>query len=138
MPVACAASLGNLRTVPQALLTASIARLDAERIDAICRAANAPSVGRRSARWPDAAAMAEALVRSGDHRDPPPRHETAVAVHGRQPHSIGRTTHLTAVPAEAAAGPEDLTGDVEILRPEILAALGNRWESNALPLGGNP
>jgi mRNA interferase MazF len=38
MPVACAVSLDNLRTVPQALLTGSITRLDAERMDAICRA----------------------------------------------------------------------------------------------------
>ncbi len=33
MPVECAISLDNLRTVPQALLTESITRLDAERID---------------------------------------------------------------------------------------------------------
>jgi mRNA interferase MazF len=38
MPVGCAVSLDNLRTVPQALLTESITRLDAERMDAICRA----------------------------------------------------------------------------------------------------
>jgi len=38
MPVECAVSLDNLRTVPQALLTESIARLDAERLDAICKA----------------------------------------------------------------------------------------------------
>jgi mRNA interferase MazF len=38
MPVACAVSLDNLRTVPQALLTESITQLDAERMDAICRA----------------------------------------------------------------------------------------------------
>lgn len=38
MPVACAVSLDNLRTVPQALVTESITRLDVERLDAICRA----------------------------------------------------------------------------------------------------
>jgi len=38
MPVACAVSLDNLRTVPKALLTESITQLDAERMDAICRA----------------------------------------------------------------------------------------------------
>jgi mRNA interferase MazF len=38
MPVECAISLDNLRTVPQALLTESITQLDAERIEAICRA----------------------------------------------------------------------------------------------------
>ena len=38
MPTACAVSLDNLRTVPQALLTESITRLDAERMAAICRA----------------------------------------------------------------------------------------------------
>lgn len=38
MPIACAVSLDNLRTVPQALLTESITRVDAERMDAICRA----------------------------------------------------------------------------------------------------
>jgi mRNA interferase MazF len=38
MPVPCAVSLDNLRTVPQALLTESITRLGAERMDAICRA----------------------------------------------------------------------------------------------------
>jgi mRNA interferase MazF len=38
MPVDCAVSLDNLRTVPQALLTESITRLDAERLDAICKA----------------------------------------------------------------------------------------------------
>jgi mRNA interferase MazF len=38
MPIACAVSLDNLRTVPQALLTESITRLDAERMDALCRA----------------------------------------------------------------------------------------------------
>jgi mRNA interferase MazF len=38
MPVECAVRLDNLRTVPQALLTESITRLDAERLDAICTA----------------------------------------------------------------------------------------------------
>jgi mRNA-degrading endonuclease toxin of MazEF toxin-antitoxin module len=38
MPVECAVTLDNLRTVPEALLTESITRLDAERLDAICRA----------------------------------------------------------------------------------------------------
>jgi mRNA interferase MazF len=38
MPVACAVSLDNLRTVPQALLTEPITRLDAARMDLICRA----------------------------------------------------------------------------------------------------
>jgi len=38
MPVECAVSLDNVRTVPQALLTESITRLDAERLDAICKA----------------------------------------------------------------------------------------------------
>jgi mRNA interferase MazF len=38
MPVECAVSLDNLRTVPQALLTETITRLDAEHMDAICRA----------------------------------------------------------------------------------------------------
>ena len=38
MPVECAVSLDNLRTVPQALLTESITRLDAERMDEVCRA----------------------------------------------------------------------------------------------------
>jgi mRNA-degrading endonuclease toxin of MazEF toxin-antitoxin module len=38
MPVACAVSLDNLRTVPQALLTDRITRLDAVRMDAVCRA----------------------------------------------------------------------------------------------------
>ncbi len=38
MPIECAVSLDNLRTVPQALLTTSITRLDAERMGAICRA----------------------------------------------------------------------------------------------------
>jgi mRNA interferase MazF len=38
MPVECAVSLDNLRTVPKALLTESITKLDPERMDAICRA----------------------------------------------------------------------------------------------------
>jgi mRNA interferase MazF len=38
MPVACAVSLDNVRTVPQALLTEPITRLDAVKMDAICRA----------------------------------------------------------------------------------------------------
>jgi mRNA interferase MazF len=38
MPVECAVSLDNLRTVPKALLTESITKLGAERIAAICRA----------------------------------------------------------------------------------------------------
>jgi len=38
MPVESAVSLDNLRTVPQALLTESITRLDADRMHAICQA----------------------------------------------------------------------------------------------------
>ena len=38
MPIACAVSLDNLRTVPQALLTESITRLDAQRMTAVCQA----------------------------------------------------------------------------------------------------
>jgi mRNA interferase MazF len=38
MPVACAVSLDNLRTVPQGLLTEPITRLDPTKMDAICRA----------------------------------------------------------------------------------------------------
>jgi mRNA interferase MazF len=38
LPVECAVSLDNLRTVPQALLTESITRLEADRLDAICEA----------------------------------------------------------------------------------------------------
>lgn len=38
MPVECAVSLDNLRTVPKALLTESITKLDPERMDAVCRA----------------------------------------------------------------------------------------------------
>jgi mRNA interferase MazF len=38
MPVECAVSLDNLRTVPKALLTESITKLDPEHMDTICRA----------------------------------------------------------------------------------------------------
>jgi mRNA interferase MazF len=38
MPVACAVSLDNLRTVPQALLTEPITTLNAAKLDLICRA----------------------------------------------------------------------------------------------------
>ncbi|MBV9817404.1 MAG: type II toxin-antitoxin system PemK/MazF family toxin [Solirubrobacterales bacterium] len=38
MPIECAVGLDNLRTVPQALLTEPITRLDAVRMDEICRA----------------------------------------------------------------------------------------------------
>jgi mRNA interferase MazF len=38
MPVECAVSLDNLRTVPRALLTEPITRLDPARMEAICRA----------------------------------------------------------------------------------------------------
>jgi mRNA interferase MazF len=38
MPIACAGSLDNLRTVPQALLTESITQLDAQQMTAVCRA----------------------------------------------------------------------------------------------------
>ena len=38
MPVECAVSLDNLRTVPQALLTESITQLGSERTDVVCRA----------------------------------------------------------------------------------------------------
>jgi mRNA interferase MazF len=38
MPVECAISLDNLRTVPRSLLTEPITRLGAERMDEICRA----------------------------------------------------------------------------------------------------
>lgn len=38
MPIECVVSLDNLRTVPQALLTKSITRLDPDQMDAICRA----------------------------------------------------------------------------------------------------
>ena len=38
MPVECAVSLDNLRTVPQTLLTESITQLGSERMGAVCRA----------------------------------------------------------------------------------------------------
>jgi len=38
MPLECAVSLDNLRTVPRALLTEPITQLDAAQMDAICRA----------------------------------------------------------------------------------------------------
>jgi len=38
MPVECAISLDNLRTVPRALITESITRLDATRMSDVCRA----------------------------------------------------------------------------------------------------
>lgn len=38
MAVACAVSLDNLRTVPRALLTEPITKLDAAKMDAICQA----------------------------------------------------------------------------------------------------
>jgi mRNA interferase MazF len=38
MPIECAVSLDNLRTVPQALLTRPITKLDFTRMSAICRA----------------------------------------------------------------------------------------------------
>ena len=38
LPVECVVSLDNLRTIPQALLTQSITRLDSEQMNAICRA----------------------------------------------------------------------------------------------------
>lgn len=38
MPVECAVSLDNLRTVPRALLTEPITRLEPARMDAVCRA----------------------------------------------------------------------------------------------------
>ena len=38
MPVACAVSLDNLRTVPQALLTEPITRLDEAKMSLICSA----------------------------------------------------------------------------------------------------
>lgn len=38
MPVECAISLDNLRTVPRALLTESITRLDSVKMTAVCRA----------------------------------------------------------------------------------------------------
>ena len=38
MPIECAVSVGNLRTVPQALLTRPITKLDSTRMSAICQA----------------------------------------------------------------------------------------------------
>jgi mRNA interferase MazF len=38
MPVECAVSLDNLRTVPRALLTEPIIKLDSARMEAVCRA----------------------------------------------------------------------------------------------------
>ena len=38
MPVACAASFDNLRTIPKAALTTRITRLHPERLDDACRA----------------------------------------------------------------------------------------------------
>ncbi len=38
MPIECAVSLDNLRTVPQALLTRPITKLDSTQMSAICRA----------------------------------------------------------------------------------------------------
>jgi mRNA interferase MazF len=38
MPIECAVSLDNLRTVPQAVLTRPLTKLDSTRMDAICRA----------------------------------------------------------------------------------------------------
>jgi mRNA interferase MazF len=38
MPVICAISLDNLRTVPQALLVASITELGSAKMDEVCRA----------------------------------------------------------------------------------------------------
>ena len=38
MPVECAISLDNLRTVPRALITESITRLDAARMSDVCQA----------------------------------------------------------------------------------------------------
>jgi mRNA interferase MazF len=40
MPRECAISLDNLRTVPKALLIEPITKLEAEKIDAVCRAMN--------------------------------------------------------------------------------------------------
>jgi mRNA-degrading endonuclease toxin of MazEF toxin-antitoxin module len=57
MPVECAVSLDNLRTVPQALLTESITRLDAERLDAICKALSRAAELLTSQRF-----VAEAIV----------------------------------------------------------------------------
>jgi mRNA interferase MazF len=38
MPVTCAVSLDNLRTVPRALLTEPITRLEPAKLNAVCRA----------------------------------------------------------------------------------------------------
>lgn len=38
MPIPCAVSLDNLRTVPQALLVETLTTLDAARMDQLCRA----------------------------------------------------------------------------------------------------
>jgi mRNA interferase MazF len=38
MPVECAVSLDNLRTVPRSLLTEPITKLDPARMEAVCRA----------------------------------------------------------------------------------------------------
>jgi mRNA interferase MazF len=38
MPIDCVISLDNLRTVPRALLTQPITKLDATKLDAICNA----------------------------------------------------------------------------------------------------
>jgi mRNA interferase MazF len=38
MPIECVISLDNLRTVPRALLTEPITKLDASKLDAICEA----------------------------------------------------------------------------------------------------
>jgi mRNA interferase MazF len=40
MPVECAATLDNLRTVPKALLTESITKLDLDLMDRVCRSLN--------------------------------------------------------------------------------------------------
>jgi mRNA-degrading endonuclease toxin of MazEF toxin-antitoxin module len=42
MPVACAIGLDNLRTVPRALLTERITRVDEAKMDAVCRAPHVP------------------------------------------------------------------------------------------------
>lgn len=41
MPVECAISLENLRTIPRVLLTEPFTRLDAMRMNAVCRALTA-------------------------------------------------------------------------------------------------
>jgi mRNA interferase MazF len=53
MPVECAASLDNLRTIPQALLTDPITRLTDARMDEICRALRR-AVSCRARRHPSA------------------------------------------------------------------------------------